>query len=230
MAGQCANVIQLELSMKSPSKTLRLMLVGSTGAVGQEVLRLALADARVIRIIAPTRRPLPPHPKLENPVVDFSAIPEDSPWWSVDAVVCTLGTTIKVAGSQAAFASIDRDLPLQVARLAQAAGATRFALNSSLGASLSGNFYLRTKAEAEQGIRDLRYQRFTIVRPSLIDAKRTEPRLAERAGLLVEALLRPLIPRHYRAVKAESIARALIEGVMGTDTGEQIIESEKLQK
>jgi hypothetical protein len=54
--------------------------------------------------------------------------------------------------------------------------------------------------------------------------------LAERAGLLVETLLRPLIPRRYRAVAAESIARALIEGVMRADTGEQIIESENLQQ
>jgi uncharacterized protein YbjT (DUF2867 family) len=230
VAGQGANVNQQEPPMESPSKTLRLMLVGSTGAVGQEVLRLALADARISRIIAPTRRPLPTHPKLENPVVDFSALPDDAPWWSVDAVICTLGTTLKVAGSQHAFAAIDRDLPRQVARLAQKAGAARFALNSSLGARLSGNFYLRTKAEAEQGIRDLGYQRFTIVRPSLIDAKRTPPRLAERAGLLVETLLRPLIPRRYRAVAAESIARALIEGVMRADTGEQIIESENLQQ
>jgi len=215
--------------MESSAKTIRLLLVGSTGAVGQEVLRLALADTRVKSIIAPTRRPLPAHPKLENPVVDFSALLEDASWWSVDAVICTLGTMIKIAGSQRAFAAIDRDLPIQVARLAQKAGATGYALNSSLGASLSGNFYLRTKAEAEQGIRDLRYQRFTIVRPSLIDAQRTEPRMGERAGLIVATLLRALIPRRYRAVKAEFIARALLEGVMRTDTGEQIIESEDLQ-
>ena len=215
--------------MESSVKDLRLLIVGSTGAVGQEVLRLALADERIQRVIAPTRRPVPAHPKLENPVVDFSALTGDEPWWSVDAVVCTLGTTIKIAGSQSAFAAIDRDLPIKVARLAQGAGATRFALNSSLGANPSGNFYLRTKAEAEQGIRDLRYSSLTIVRPSLIDAHRTESRLGERAGLLVAALLRPLIPRRYRPVKAESIALALLEGVLCAPPSEQIIESEQLQ-
>lgn len=215
--------------MESPSATLRLMLVGGTGAVGQEVLRLALADGRVSRVIAPTRRPLPSHPKLTNPLVDFSALAADAPWWSVDAVICTLGTTIKVAGSPLAFAAIDRDLPVQVARLAQQAGATRFALNSSLGASLSGNFYLRTKAEAEQGIRDLKYRRLVIVRPSLIDAQRTQPRFAERAGLLAAKLLRPLVPRRYRPVKAQSIARALLDGVMRSAAGEQIVESEELE-
>lgn len=215
--------------MELSERNLRLMIVGSTGAVGQEVLNLASDDPRVTQIIAPTRRPLPQHHKLENPVVDFSALPEDPPWCSVDAVICTLGTTIKVAGSQAAFAAVDRDLPIQFARMAQRAGATSFALASSLGASLSGNFYLRVKAEAEQGIRDLGFKRLTIVRPSLIDARRPELRFGERAGLVVATLLRPLIPRRYRAVKAESIARALLEGVMRADAGEVIINSEELQ-
>ena len=215
--------------MESSAKGLRLLIVGSTGAVGQEALRLALADERIQRVIAPTRRPLPAHPKLRNPVVDFSALTGDESWWSVEAVICTLGTTIKIAGSQSAFAAVDRDLPILVARLAQGAGATRFALNSSLGANPSGNLYLRTKAEAERGIRDLRYSSLTIVRPSLIDAHRTESRIGEQVGLLVAGLLRPLIPRRYRPVKAESIATTLLEGVLRPSSGEQIIESEQLQ-
>ena len=59
---------------------------------------------------------------------------------------------IKVAGSQTAFAAVDRDLVIETARLARQAGATRLALNSSLGASAQGNFYLRTKAQLESVI------------------------------------------------------------------------------
>ena len=36
---------------------------------------------------SPTRRPLPPHLKLENPVIDFNALPADAAWWNVDAVL-----------------------------------------------------------------------------------------------------------------------------------------------
>jgi uncharacterized protein YbjT (DUF2867 family) len=210
------------------SKPLRLLLVGATGVVGRQVLQLALADSRVSRVIAVSRSALPPHSKLENPLQDFSSLPADAPWWEVDAVICTLGTTIKVAGSQAAFAAVDRDLPLQIARLARKAGASRFALNSSLGASLNGNFYLRTKAETEEEIRRLAYPSFTIVRPSLIDASRHESRPGERLGLFIAHVFRPLIPQRYRAVKPERIARALLEGVMRNQQGEHIIESEQL--
>jgi len=214
------------------AKELSLLLVGATGAVGQAVLRQALAEKRITRIVAPTRRPLEAElagmARLLNPVIDFARLPEEAPWWRVDAVVCTLGTTIKVAGSQAAFAAVDRDLPMAFARLARRAGATRYALNSSLGASARGSFYLRTKAEAEQGIIDLGFASTTIVRPSLIDTERNEARPGEQVGLLFARALRPLIPRRYRAVSPEAIAAALLRGVLEGGQGVKIIESDAL--
>jgi len=138
-------------------KPLDLLLAGATGAVGSHVLAAALDDPRFAKVIAPTRRPLPSHAKLLNPVVDFTQLEASAEWWRVDAVICTLGSTIKAAGSRAAFVAVDRELPIQVARLARQAGATRYALNSSMGASLRGNFYLRTKAQAETGIRAIGY-------------------------------------------------------------------------
>lgn len=209
-------------------KPLDLMLVGATGVVGSQVLAMALGDARFGSVVAPTRRELPPHDKLHNPVLDFADLPADAPWWKVDAVICTLGTTIKAAGSEAAFAAVDRELPIQIARLARHAGATRFALNSSMGASQKGNFYLRTKAQAENGIRALAYPFFTIVRPSLIDAQREHSRRFERAGIVAMRMLMPLIPRRYLAVKPDAIARALIEGVLTPLPGEKIIQSDNL--
>ena len=38
---------------------MKLFLVGATGLVGRQVLDVALADARVEAVVAPTRRPLP---------------------------------------------------------------------------------------------------------------------------------------------------------------------------
>jgi uncharacterized protein YbjT (DUF2867 family) len=208
---------------------LSLLLVGATGAVGQAALRQALAEERITRIVAPTRRRLEAefvgNARLLNPVIDFARLPEEAAWWKVDAVVCTLGTTIKMAGSQAAFAAVDRDLPIAFARLARKGGATRYALNSSLGASTRGSFYLRTKAEAEQGIIDLGFASTTIVRPSLIDTERDEARTGEQVALFFAHVLRPLIPRRFRAVTPEAIAAALLRGVLDGGQGMKIIES-----
>jgi uncharacterized protein YbjT (DUF2867 family) len=206
----------------------RLLLLGATGAVGQCALAQALADPRVGQVVAPTRRPLPPHPRLFNPVTDFQHLPTDADWLHCDAVVCALGSTIRQAGSQAAFAAVDRDLPIALGRLARAAGARSFALNSSLGASLRGNFYLRTKAEAEAGLAQQGWPHLGIVRPSLIAAHRQPPRPGEVAGLWLARLLGPLVPRSYRPVRAEAIARCLLDLALSPRTDFCIVESAQL--
>src|ERR1043165_610895 len=96
---------------------MKLLLVGASGLVGSHVLRLALAEPRVERVVAPSRRSLPGHPKLDAPLCSFDDLTGDEPWWHGDAVICTLGTTIKTAGSQAAFARVDHDYPLTVAQI-----------------------------------------------------------------------------------------------------------------
>ena len=67
--------------MASP---VNLLLVGATGAVGQAVLRQALSEERITRIVAPTRRPLQAAvaggERLLNPVIDFTRLPEEAPW------------------------------------------------------------------------------------------------------------------------------------------------------
>ena len=209
----------------------RLLVLGGTGAVGQAALRQALADVAIAQVIAPTRRALPAHPKLINPVLDFSNLPPTAVQdvFSCDAVICALGTTLKTAGSKAAFTAIDRDLVLQLAGLAKDGGAQRFALNSSLGASSRGGFYLRTKAAVEQAVLDLDFARTVIVRPSLIDADRQGQRPLEHVGVLAARLMRPLIPARYRAVTPEAIARSLIRGVMETTPGIVTVESEDIR-
>ena len=208
---------------------LRLLLVGATGVVGGAVLEQALERRDIGPIIAPTRRPLALRAaKLNNPVLDLGALTGDEDFWACDAVICTLGTTIRAAGSQAAFARVDRDLPILIGRFAKAGGATRYALNSSLGASPTGNFYLRTKAEAEQGIIDQGFASTTIVRPSLIDAEREQSRPAEHLGVLFARALKPVIPKKFRAVTPQQIAQALLRGVLAGEPGVHVVESDAL--
>lgn len=206
-----------------------LMLVGATGLVGQSVLAQALAHPQVQRVVAPTRRPLSAHPKLLNPVVDFNALPEDAPWWAVDAVICALGTTIKTAGSQGAFYAVDHDLPLRVAGLAQGHGAQAYALNSALGADAASRvFYSRTKGELERDLQSLGYLSLTFVRPGLIGGERAEPRLAEQIGVKLSQWLRPLLPKRYRVVPAERIAFHLLQAALTAQPGVRVVMSEAI--
>src|SRR3984885_11039805 len=112
-----------------------LLLVGATGLGGQSVLRQALADSRVAKLVAVTRKDLPPQPRLENPLVDFDALPADAPWWQVHAGICTLGTTMREAGSHAAVRKVDVDYPLAGSSRSDVPGAKSFAFISSNGAN-----------------------------------------------------------------------------------------------
>ena len=206
-----------------------VLLVGATGLVGRSVLQLALADARVARVVAPTRRALPIHPKLFNPLIDFEQLPEDADWWAVDAVICTLGTTIKVAGSQAAFYRVDHDLPLQVGQLALRHGAKAYALNSALGADPASRvFYSRTKGELERDLAALGFASLTFVRPGLIGGDRQAARPAEHAAVRVSQWLRPLLPPRYRVVPAGRIAHHLLTSALAGAPGTHVLMSEQL--
>ncbi len=206
-----------------------LLLAGATGLVGQAVLRQSLADARISQVIAPTRRTLPMHPRLLNPLVDFSALPEDAPWWRVDAVICALGTTIRDAGSQAAFRTVDHDYPLAVARLARRQGASAYVLTSATGANAASRvFYSRTKGELERDLQAMDFPSLTFVRPGLLGGKRELRRPLEHLGIKVLAAIGPLLPRRYRVVPADSVAAALLQAALEASAGLRIIESEAI--
>lgn len=207
----------------------RVLLCGATGLVGREVLRMALADATVTQVVAPTRRPLPPHPKLVNPVVDFEQLPTDAAWWQADAAICTLGTTLRDAGSPAAFRRVDFDYVLAFARLARAGGAQAFALTSSLGADAASRyFYLRTKGEVEQAVQALGYPSLTVLRPSLIGGERERRRLREHVGMRLLQALAPIVPRRWRIVPAPRIAQALLQSALAMTPGCAVISPEQL--
>lgn len=207
----------------------RVLLVGATGLVGHNVLRQALAHPQVEQVIAPTRRLLPSHAKLTNPLVDFDALPLDADWWAVDAVICTLGTTIKQAGSQAAFRRVDHDHPLQVAQIALKHGAKAYALNSALGADAASKvFYSRTKGELERDLQALCYPSLTLIRPGLIGGERQDTRLGEQIGVTVSQWLRPLLPARYRVVPAERIAHHLLQAALACEPGVRVVMSEAI--
>lgn len=208
---------------------MRILIVGSTGLVGSAVLKLALNSAQVSKVIAPVRRPLPPHPKLLAPVVDFDHLPENEEWWKVDAVICTLGTTIKTAGSKEAFAKVDLSYPLQTAAIARKHGVPTFVFNSAMGAdAFSKFFYNRIKGQAEDGLAKLGFSSLIIVRPGLIGGDRQELRIGESIGKVVTKLLHPVLPAKYHINPAERIAEALLKAALQPPAGISTISSEKL--
>lgn len=207
-----------------------ILLVGATGVVGQSVLTQALAHPQVGKVVALSRKPITPHPKLLNQLIDFNAIPEEAPWWQADAVVCTLGTTIKVAKTAEQFRFVDYTLVAQFASLAAKHAVSCFVLNSAMMASPKARgLYLRTKGEAEHAVKHSGVPSVVIARPGLLDGQREEFRLGEEIGIVASRLFNPLLPKRLRSVKAEKLARVMLEEALKAEPGVKVLESESFQ-
>lgn len=191
------------------------LVAGATGVVGSALLSLLLADARYGSVKVLTRRPLKlTHRKLQVLMLSDSEPARLGTALAADDVFCCLGTTLKQAGSRAAFERVDYHLVLDLARAARAQGAQQFLVVSAAGASLkSASFYSRVKARMEQAVLDLGYPTTQILRPSLLLAKREDSRPAEWLGQKLAPLLNPLMGGAlaiYRPIRAEAVAAAML--------------------
>ncbi|WP_394754979.1 epimerase [Rhodoferax sp.] len=171
------------------------------------------------------------HPKLVQHVVDFANLKDLPP---VDDVLIALGTTIKVAGSQAAFRAVDLEAVVALARVARAQGATRLGVVSAMGASVkSPIFYNQVKGEMEAAVSALGYASVSIARPSMLAGDRAALDQALRSGegiaLSVTRWLKPLIPANYRPVQATDVAAGLLRAVRARQPGVRRVLSGALQ-
>lgn len=208
---------------------MKLLIVGATGLVGRHVLDFALADQRVSEVVVITRRPMAAHPKLQVSLVDFDKLPEDAPWWQADAVICTLGATMRTAGSREAFRRVDYDYPLAVACLARQHGTPTYVLNSAIGANASSFFfYNRVKGELERDLTTIGFPSLTYVRPGVIGGHRDDFRLGERAMVIALSLLGPVLPLGWRLNPVDRIARSLLEAALDPRSGINIVSSDHL--
>jgi len=204
----------------------KILLAGATGMVGKAALALLLADTRVGQVIAPTRRPVPPHAKLLNPFVTSDDLQPDASWWAVDGAISALGTTRANAGSAAAYRAIDYDYALAIATQVRNGGATRFALTSSMGADARSRFlYPRTKGELEDTIASLGFRSLTVVRPGLLGGERSEYRPLEAAMGSILRIVGPLLPAGARISPATMVAALLVEAALNGTTGRHVVTS-----
>lgn len=216
--------------MEQPLIQKTLLLIGATGVVGQSLLAQALAHPEIGKVVALTRKPITPHPKLLNQVIDFNAIPEEAPWWQADALVCTLGTTIKVAKTAEQFRFVDYTLVSQFATLAAQHAVPCFVLNSAMMADPKAKgLYLRTKGEAEQAVRNAGIPSVVIARPGLLDGDREEFRLGEEIGLVASRLINPILPKRLRSVKVAKLAQTMLNEALKAEPGVKVLESECFQ-
>jgi len=214
-----------------------VLLAGASGLIGRALLEALLAPTRSERVVVLARRPLASDrtrdARVSVRVGDMATLAADAR--GARDVCIALGTTIKVAGSQAAFRAVDFDLVVQVARAARSAGARRLAVVSALGADARSRvFYNRVKGEAEQALATLGYESLVIARPSLLLGDRAALGQPTRRGeVLAARLLGPVlgwVPASVRPIAAGVVAKAMLVALDEARPGTRVLSSAELQR
>jgi len=213
-----------------------VILAGASGLIGRALLDLLLAPGRSDRVAVLMRRPLAPprsDPRLSVRTGELAALAGEAS--GVRDVYIALGTTIKVAGSEAAFRAVDFDLVVAVARAARSAGATRLAVVSALGANArSAIFYNRVKGEAEDALKTLGYESLVIAQPSLLIGDRAalgQPtRSGEQFAARFFAPVMPWIPARVRPIAAATVAKAMVAALEQATPGTRVLPSAEMQR
>lgn len=186
---------------------MRVLLAGGTGLVGNEVIELA--DNASVELVGIGRRATG---KLTEEII--TALTDIPPLPAADTAICTLGTTLRSAGSRAAFRAVDYEAVMTFARAAKAAGAPHFIAVTAVGANPESSvFYSRVKGEVERDLSTLGFTRLDIVRPGLLLGNRGERRPIESFLQAVAPVTDRLMQgpwRRYRSVSAADVARYLL--------------------
>ena len=221
------------IGVRVPATNRRtVLLAGASGLVGQEILHLLLADSTCTAVHTVGRRVMElSSPKLTQHLSDLRALPALP---QLTEAYIALGTTIRVAGSQAAFRAVDFDAFVAVARAARSSGATKLGVVSAMGADArSAVFYSRVKGEMEQALQTLGFDVLVFARPALITGDRAalaQPqRMGESLGLRAMRFLKPVTPKNYQPVTAANVGAALLTAVQTMPHGVHVVLSGKMQ-
>jgi uncharacterized protein YbjT (DUF2867 family) len=144
---------------------------------------------------------------------------------------CSLGTTIKDAGSKENFYKIDHDYVLEFARWTQRLGATKFLYVSAIGAdSTSSIFYNEVKGKVEEDLRLIPFEYLGIFQPSVLLGNRRENRLGEEVGKIVMKIVTALgIYKKYKPIYDYQVAKAIIYHATKTKENEvEVISSREM--
>lgn len=206
------------------------LILGASGLIGKNLTQQLLDSNTYTLVKVLVRNPMDlEHPQLKQQIYDYDT--PNAALLTADHIYCCLGTTIKTAGSEAAFRQVDYDYVVETAALAQQQGAKRLAVVSSMGADANSKMlYSRVKGEMEAAVQAQDWDALYIVRPSLLLGDRKESRLGESLGKAAAKGLDFLIPARYKGIEAAQVAKAMHHYLsVGTD-GEHLVESDVLRR
>lgn len=203
---------------------MKAVVAGGTGLIGSFLIDLLKKDERIASVTAITRHEEKKEGKVSREIVDLGSTDELRKACSdADLCFCCLGTTMKNAGSKAAFRKVDYEYVLNLARAAKAEGCESFSVVSAIGSDADSSFfYNQVKGRMERDLEKIGFQSLHIFQPAILLGPRTEKRPGEKLAIIGMMTLSPLLfggMRKYKPIHASKIAKAMITYAQAGKTG-----------
>lgn len=196
----------------------RAVVIGATGLVGHQLVRLMINDERYDSVLLVVRKPhtLKDPKVVELIVKDFDRLQDHKDAMNGHDFYCALGTTRKKAGSKEAFLKVDVDYPLEFAKIAASQkDYKQLLVVTSVGAkSSSPLFYNMAKGLLEDRLQELKLGALKIFQPSLLLGNRKEYRFLEEIAKVLSAFASFFTigsKRQVGAIRDVEVAKAMIE-------------------
>jgi uncharacterized protein YbjT (DUF2867 family) len=197
-------------------KKLDALVIGATGATGQEIVSQLLEDDNFNSVSIFVRKdPNITHTKLKTYVIDFSKVEDYRELIKGDVLLSCLGTTLRAAGSKEKQYLVDYTYQYEFAKIASENGVPIYSLVSSTGANeASPFFYPKIKGELEEAIKKLPFKTIQIFQPPTLIRQKNLMRTGEKIGIKIFGFLISFgILKSQKPLAVSKLAKVMVEQI-----------------
>ena len=194
-------------------KKLHALVLGASGATGQELVRQLLSNFNFDRVTIFTRKTFNvEHKKLVKNKIDFSKLTEYKHLVKGDIFFSALGTTLKESGSKKQQYLVDYTYQYEFAKMASENGITNYSLVSAKEKKKkSFFFYPKTKGALEESVKKLKFNKIQIFQPPMLIRPTELMRDGEKVGIKVFKGLNKIgILKSQKPLPVEYLAKKMI--------------------
>ena len=197
-------------------KKLHALVLGATGATGQELVKLLLKNSNFSKVSVFVRRSMSvKHEKLTVHKLDFSRLNDYKNLINGDVFFSALGTTRKDAGSKKEQYLVDYTYQYEFAKMASENRVSHYSLISSVGANeKSYFFYPRIKGDLEEAIKHLNFNKIHIFQPPSLIRQPDLIRDGEKISLKILNILNKIgLLSSFKPLSVSDLALKMIREV-----------------
>jgi hypothetical protein len=193
---------------------MHALVLGATGATGQELVKLLLEDSNFSKVSVFVRRAINiSHKKLIIHEINFSKLSQYNSLVNGDILFSALGTTKKQAGGKKAQFSVDYTYQYEFAKMAFENGISYYSLVSSVGANKDSIFfYPKIKGALEESVRSFNFKKIQIFQPPSLIRQQELMRLGEKISIkLLNGINKLGLLKNLKPLLVKDLAKKMID-------------------